>query len=365
MNGGLLEQAAAIEYADFLRYLDARGWTVVTSRRLDVAVRRKNDAEVVIPVDRDLGDFADAAVAAAQRVAQVEGRSTAAVLADLASVSSDVLRVARFTFNQQGSLPLAEGSDLLTGARTALLASACSVSRPNDRFHRRLTSKSAEAFIDRCRLGHTEHGSFVLTLLCPTELPTEDEPHFGRRTTEGLMRAVATTVALARQGAVDQIIQDPAAAPGLTANLCEAISGMLSNEAEARLSLAMSWSAILPPPTDLPSQVTIDHDLRTTFEDLSERLRPAAEPREGLYYGRVVSLSGEDNAEGQLAGDVTFQLHLGDELLNARASLDARQYGEALEAHRRQLHVAVQGQLVRRARVGTLTNITNLAIWQH
>ena len=38
------------------------------------------------------------------------------------------------------------------------------------------------------------------------------------------MRALASMVALARQSAVDQIIRDPAAAPGLTPNLCEATS---------------------------------------------------------------------------------------------------------------------------------------------
>ncbi len=80
--------AQKVEYTDALPYLLSRGWTRTTSKRDDVAILRKENAEVVLPLDRSLADYAESVATVAKRVADVEGGTAQHVLADLSTCAS-------------------------------------------------------------------------------------------------------------------------------------------------------------------------------------------------------------------------------------------------------------------------------------
>jgi hypothetical protein len=328
MTSEEIEFVSKIDYTDVQRYLESRGWFRSRSKRDEIAIFRKDREEVLLPLDRTLADYAEAIATVAVRVANVEGATPQKVLADLRHTRSDVLRTGR-TDNgtDDGSLGFAESTALIMGTRRAILAAACSVERPNERFHRRLALKNAQALIEKCRLAQTERGSFVISVLCPLDF--------------------SVTVRSLRVGGVNQVLEEvDSEKPPITANLCEALLDMMPTDERGDLWLDASWSPLVAQTRSFP-RVQVDRDMYPWFEQLSRTLRPAAESKRDLFIGRVIELHGEDNEVGDLEGDVTLQLTVGDDLLRARCALGSPDYAQAVSAHSRQRYLSLKGVLRR------------------
>lgn len=352
--------ALSVDYADALQYLLHRGWQRVRSRNDVIAILRKDQAEVLLPLDRELGDYGEAIARAAERIAALEGGTAHSVLEDLHHPRTDTVRAARTDAGtEDGSLGFDDAAAVLAGLRRSLLAAACSVERPSERFHRRMSLKRAQEFIAKCRLGQTEHGSFVVTVLCPLELDQLDLKHaFGRQTVETLISVVSKAVRLLRTDGPGRVADE---VQGITANLCDSLLEMMPADERADLWLSASWSPLLPAP-DLPSRVTIDRDLYSAFEMLARSLRPPTAPRSDLFVGRVVELHGEDNEEGTLEGDVLVVLQVGDELVRARVVLSAADYKTAMQAHAEQRYLRVRGELHRQLKNASIEKARDVQV---
>src|SRR5207253_123349 len=148
-----------------------RGWVADPSGSSSAATLFRHpdlgDAEVLLPLRRDLGDYTLRMADVIQALAVVEGRPHFEVLNELSGPPSDVLRLRVSAPDATlGNLPLDEGLQLLRGGRDMLLSAACSVIRPQA-FHPEMSLKQPNDFIKRCRLGQTERGSFVATIITP------------------------------------------------------------------------------------------------------------------------------------------------------------------------------------------------------
>src|SRR5262249_28672218 len=125
------------------------------------------DAEVLLPLRRELGEYIPRMADAVVALAVVERRSPLEVLNDLSGPPSDVLRLRVSAPDATlGNLPLDQGLQLLRGGCDMLLSAACSAIRPQA-FHREMSLKQPNDFIKSCRLGQTERGSFVAKIITP------------------------------------------------------------------------------------------------------------------------------------------------------------------------------------------------------
>lgn len=75
--------AQSVDYTDALKYLVHRGWQRMRSRTDAIAILRKDQTEVVLPLDRELGDYGEAIARAAASVAALEGGTVHSVLKDM------------------------------------------------------------------------------------------------------------------------------------------------------------------------------------------------------------------------------------------------------------------------------------------
>lgn len=355
--------AERVEWTAVRQYLVSRGWKSLASRRDDIAIFRKDKAEVLLPVDRELVDYAESVATIAVRVAELERRSAESVMNDLLHPQLDRVRAGRTDEgSEDGTLGFEESMQLIAGLRRALLAAACSEERPGERFHSRMNLKKSQEFIDRCRLGQTQRGSFVVSVLCPIELERTDSDYFGRRTVRRLFQSIGTATRLLRTDGVDAIAAVAEERPIITANICDAIIEMAPSKGDGDLWLDASWSPLVAEPDLNATRIRIDRDMLHAFADLAHILRPALEPRPDHFVGRVVELSGEDNDEGLLEGDVQFLFPVGEELVRARASLSSQDYMVALDAHRKQQFVSVRGVLRGQGKRATLDQVAEMRI---
>lgn len=368
MNDRIHDLAARVGDRDLRDYLTARLWTAIPSRLGHVAIFRSpgaGAAEIQIPLDPGLADYADALALAARRVSSFEGRPLEQLLRDLLQPRSDTIRYALTgAATETGTVGLLAGLSLVQGALKTLLASACSVQRPR-RFHPRMTLADAEGYVRACRLGQTEIGSYVLTIDAPLDIHAQldaTEVPFGRRATTYLLASTAHLAQSVRRGEASRILDESTDAPLVSVNLCEALVEMMPPDESADLQLTSAWSPLLPAPTTVPPAVRFDRTMFEPIEHLARQLRPSHGAETAKFVGKVVELSGAPNAAGQLEGDVVLQVQADDQLLKARVTLGVDDYANAGAAHLSQQYVAVHGQLHRGRRTHTLKNATNFTV---
>jgi hypothetical protein len=160
-----------------------------------------------------------------------------AIYKDLSGADRDVVRVRTADADDDGSVSLDTGVRLVTEAREMLLAAACAAQSPQPRY-RAGANREAIEYMRRVRLGQTEQGSFVVTLLAPVPpllqpqldpawAALDDEP-WERRVTRRLISALEAS----RNAAERALSGHPGAferavAQGVSANLCEAVANLI------------------------------------------------------------------------------------------------------------------------------------------
>jgi hypothetical protein len=316
-------------------------------------------AEVLVPLRRSYSDYPALVYELCLAVADVGESRPESVLSDIIAVRFDTLRFRAHVDDDEDSIPLREGSDFITGARSLLTAAACSATAPRRYYPGRHPSLANE-YLRNVRLGQTERGSYVVALLSPAltreeaassdpamdSLLLDDRPETaesaisadvvetdgggrvwrsrlaGRGVVETLLRAVdsADSAVASFKAKRDPAVFDQSVASGLSANLCSALL-TLQKAADLSIDLSVAWSPVLP------SSDFGQAPARLLRADSKEALSVAAE-----YLRKP---TGEDLVE--LVGVVTDLRRLGGSILG-RATLRVR-----LEGKQRSVRVHLGG----------------------
>ncbi len=352
-------------------YIRSNGWNRISTSNqafADVAIFRKNSDEVIVPQKTDFGDYARRIGDIVETLSNTEKRSKFQILNDILIPPPDILRF-RVTSptSENGTVPLAEGLGLIAGSKKALLASAHQVLHPH-RFHPRLKRAEADEFMNSCRLGQTEHGSFIATFICPVTVQIEfndpnsssptNEP-FSRKVTSGLIRGVSAILSAIDQDDLDPIKSQQDGSAIVSANLCDAIVEMQPTTM-TNLTIGASWAPTLTPPANLPNQIEIRRDYISAIKEIAKDLRPQVDPQEDLFIGKIDSLHGSASENGKVEGDVVLTfIYDDDEMLKAKINLGAKDYSLACDAHKLGKYVQVSGILHRSYRTNWIREPKN------
>src|ERR1019366_2724613 len=169
MRAQILDAKAlrAISPAALAAFARGEGWskTEVYGAHADVYA---GDArpEIILPRTDRLADYASVVSRLIGVFAKVMERDELEAYQDLVTADRDVVRVRASGGDDDGSVPLDTGVVIVAQARDMLLAAACAARIPQP-FYRAGANKEANDYMRRVKLGQTEHGSFVVTLLAP------------------------------------------------------------------------------------------------------------------------------------------------------------------------------------------------------
>ena len=362
------EQFAALRPEDVQLYLRSRGWQPDPDATTDKAVvyRYPNepDAEAIVPKSRELGDYAARLADVAGMLAAVEQRSLGQIVSDISGPPADILRLGIVESNATlGNLPLDEGIRLITGGRDLLLAAACSAHSPQP-YYPRQSFKDAVEFVESCRLGQTERGSFVTKFIAPVpalvdrqrsflddeEVDVPQEP-FARRSTIRLMEALSYVGDALETGAPEKILEG--VPRGVSANLCDAIKAMQPSGEQASLRIGISWSASRPRvPPALPPRVTFSQSSSGVLGEVSQQLRKRTTPQVDRVQGYVVELRADATLFEGFVGTVHLKADIGGKTARVKLMLsDKDQYVKACGAHTQGKPVSAAGVLQRGAKM--------------
>ena len=314
--------------------------------------------EIIVPRTECIGDYASAVADLIGTFAQVSGQDELTVYRSLVVADRDVVRV-RAATSDDGSVTLNDGADLVGGARDLLLSAACSLRDPRPAY-RAGANREAADLLKRVRLGQTDQGSFVVTLLTPVVppampalFPDPDDLNapIERRMTRRLVETLtAARRALERTAAGEEDAFGETVVSGVSANLCEALVRII--EPFPTLEVGVSWARTRSA-TVSGTVVRFGRSDAAILQEAARSFRDRAPRPDVRLYGFVRRLKrGESEDDGTigLVTDVDGQRQ------SVEAVLDGRDYERAVQGHRDRALVILEGDLERRGQRWRLLN---------
>ena len=354
MKVGIRDRGAllAVSPAALSAYARAAGWSRQERYRVHSDIYAGEGLpEIIVPQTEHLGDYASVVATLIDTFAAVADQDETTVYRDLVTADRDVVRVRAIDGDHSGSLSVDAGADLVCSARDMVLAAACSLVNPRP-FYRPGANREAADYIGRVRLGQTDQGSFVVTLLSPVVSPpiqmllpgsigAGDDP-FERRVTRRLAEALTG----ARKATDDTNGGNANAFPaavrhGVSANLCDALATL--TETLPKLDVSVVW-ARTHPRNELRTEVRFATHDGPILREASRALR-IREPQPGVVLvGLVQRLA---RGETDTDGTVTLRTSIDGQNQSVVVVLPRSDYHRAIQAHKQRAPVVMRGDLER------------------
>ena len=350
------ESLLAVSPAALSAYARTAGWQRSEPYRThsDVYV---GDArpDIIVPRTERLGDYASVVATLIDTFAETAGQDELSVYRALATADRDAVHV-RVAESEDGSVTLEDGVDLVRGARDLVLAAACSLREPQP-VYRAGANRDAVDLLKRMRLGQTEQGSFVVTLLTPVVPPNmslldPDDLHapIERRMTLRLIEALrAARQATEQAAAAEGIAFEDAMEHGVSANLCEALVRII--EPFPTLDVGVSWARTRP--VTPARTVRFGRADATLLREAARSFRERAPRPDVQLHGfvrRLARREADEDGTIRLATDVDGQQQ------SVTAVLEQADYERAVQAHKDRAMVVLEGDLERTGQRWRLLN---------
>ena len=353
---------AALSPRDVAGYLRSRGWQdsgpYGSYGRVFASSRNNETFEVILSTTNDARDFSRRMVELVDEVARFEDRSPYEVVADLTLAPFDVVRIRLQAADQYGSIKISEGVELHEEARNLMLWAANAAASPQPRKSwkgRRF--EEVGTYLDSVRLGQTQRGSFVLTLLSPWHFdPTSAGSldvfeTFGRRTTQKLASALVATQEAIRKVVVTNDLKpfDEAVTAGVSSNLCTSLA-RLAEEGNG-MDVTVDWSPSKP--ADGSVKVSMTRENASILAEAARHL-DQQEPDENVTIQGLVSQITED--PDRFDGNTVIETKVGNAIRRIKVQFGPDERTSVYQAAHHKRWIQVDGDLVRDGRQLSLRN---------
>ena len=351
-------------------YLKNKGWN--ETGKFGEAARifgRTDDGgqlhEVLVPTKTDVGDFKSVILNLLAALQDFEDRPLDYVANDIVLAKFDVFRIIAFKGDTSASLPLEDATVMLDKSLSMMASSAQSIITQQPFFQSRRSSEVSN-FLSKLRMGHTERGSFVVTLQTPIapdmsgSLPFPDmEPRitdepFERKVTTRLCSLLSEANKIANEPDPETLTES--VARGMSANFFESLADITEACGETGVNLDMTWASVRPihPAWNIKSKFIIEKEKVETLREAGRTLRTRVPETNIEIAGYVIALNKGENLERRTIKlyDITtspprvISVELGE------------YYNQAIDAHRDGKIVFVKGDLQKSTRLQNLVNIS-------
>ncbi len=320
--------------------------------------------EIVLPRTENLGDYASVVSTLVEIFASVADVDELALYRDLVTSDRDVIRV-RAPDSDDGAVSLDDGADFVRGAREMVLAAACSYNNPQP-LYRAGANKEARDYLRQMRLGQTEQGSFVVTLLSPVVPPPlqlaldlrPGELPEGDTTERRITRHLASTLKAARDAIEGTVGGESDAfaevvAQGVNANLCEALDTMIVPF--SNMDVSFVWARTRPM-SKAREVIHFSRDDAPILREAARAFRQRGPRLDERLVGFVNILKREEEEDD---GTIRLKAEIDGKLQSVNAVLSQSDYTRALKAHAERATVIAEGDL---ERVGQRWSLLNARI---
>jgi hypothetical protein len=362
----------AIRPLELVGYLRANGWheeQPLERGAFWLKESKEQSYELLLPLDSNLGDFANRMAEVLQVLERAEQRSQLEIVEDLMMVSADVIRPRLPGTSSEGSLSLEQGTIVYEQARNLMLAAACAAIERRPLYAKRKPEQAMQ-YLRHARFGPPKEGSYIVTIISPVppklssaqdlfEEESAFEP-FERRTVRVLAEALEAIGSAVREAAVTGKIDPMKAAVerGVSANLCEAILGLDEGGGGKGVEFTFSWSPSRGVPSHTRSPIALTPDVMPILTETARVFRETATVDGSEVIGTVQKLEHQESERGKVTVVGTA-----DGVPRAVVmELSGEDRVRAIHAYRERIPVKCVGELAREGKSWVLRNAREFAL---
>ena len=329
-------------------YARSEGWARTgTYRQYSDVYTGDGKPAIVVPRTDVIADYTMVVSDLIAVFAKALERDEISIYRDLTLADRDVLRVRAIDTDPDG-LPFETSHAMLNHTRGMLIAAASSLDE-NRPAYRSVASGQVANYLRRMRLGHTERGSFALVIVSPAVAPRlqtllpddadEVEPkerQVAQRLSQSLfaVRSAAESAVGGDTTAFGQVV-----AAGVSANLCEAVAGLVENV--AAFDVSFSW-AMTRPTSAQRGPVAFAHGDVPLLREAARIFRSNEPEYDQRIYGYIYQLT---PPQADIDGTVSLRTSTGGIERSVTAVLSQRDYARAIEAHDTRAIACLEGDL--------------------
>ncbi|WHT23168.1 hypothetical protein N8J89_19460 [Crossiella sp. CA-258035] len=300
---------------------------------------------IMLPLATDYADFPERFRDTLRALATIYDWDPAQLGERIAAARADLFFVRLDQEVADGTIPFRQAEATLDALLRMMKAAATTADDPTHSHRGRRSARVTEFLEDDIRLGHTQRGSFVFTVVSRLGDRGESAVSFPRKA----MTTLATGLHSARQLAVhwdESALSDPGRR-GLSASLVESLLELTQPEGLRALDLSFGWAAAEPPPVVDSSHIILDRNVMAGLPRVREVLvRNEEPPRRETLVGVVRTLNRDDSADDdQDVTSVVLAAHVGGRLRKVHVPLAGADYESAIRAHQNKRPMVVTGDL--------------------
>lgn len=372
----ILKAVSELKFTELQAYLRNTGWARIEAPKQSIALFQKQIGnsfyETLLPLSKDYSDYNYRIADVLESIAQAENREVHQVLTDLSIPPADTVRFRVINKDTVGgTISFLEGFNLLEGAKKALFTTACDIVQP-EKYHKRLGLKGAQQFIEECRLGQTEKGSFIASVICPFVNQTPEDKaqqlsifnqaeefkhSLTRKVTTRLMSSLAEVKSAIDRGEENRIV-DLEGENIISGNFLESIIELNSTKETTEIEIITSWSVFAEEQPQIAKAIKFSNDYIPVLENMISKIRPIDKGFEDDFIGKISLTKADPDIHSRAEGEIILNYIIGDEekVSKARVILNNEDYDKACEAHMQGKSVKVRGKLVTVGRSKTIEN---------
>lgn len=349
------EMIPEIPILNIIRYLELQGWhrrlnfpnekLIVFDGPLDM---NREEIQAVIPANESFKDYRDRVAGLIYSLSEIEERPVELILKDMINPNVDRLQVRVISeMSKDGTLPLTYAANLVNSLKDFLVAAACAEENPQPFYHR--ATKTSFDYINSCRFGQTNIGSFIINIesLIPTVveeqlslLHKEDFEHFNRRVIKRVQKGLGYVKDSIKENEITLITNYET---GFNANMCEALLSLGHEKVNFDLEYSVDWSIGIPKPTDVPDKVKIGHPDFVYLENAARVLRGTNEVIKKTIKGKILKLAVLGAIQSDAFGKITVCTKQDNKNINFTILLNSKHYKIACNAHRDNAEICAVG----------------------
>jgi hypothetical protein len=354
---------------DIETYLLARGWE--DRRRTSMfsiwaaPKDRPVQTQLFVPLSAKPHDFESRLRELVSTLAEIEGEDRDVLITNLRYATADLVRIRLVSPRVgPGELPIGDGADLFEGAKDLMLAAACAAINVRPNFGPRMPRQATD-YLDDVRLGQTERGSYVVTVISAVAAPEQrailpdDAAHLDIPFERQVTTLLVTALGAARDAAHSVLHEngslvafDDAVESGVSANLCDAIATMGAGNVAANVQVSVEWASSRPSTVVGPPSVAFDPAALPVVREAVAHLRQLGPFEDELVEGFVSRLTRGNEDE---IGTIVIEGETRGANRHVHVELPDDQYDLAVDAHRSRRPVRIHGTLYKRGRSWVLS----------
>lgn len=295
---------------------------------------------VILPSSKIFVDYEERLVNAVETLSRVLGEDRLRIAKAISSIGFDILKIRTAIGSGSYSLDLDEALDTLHGGYNLVDYSAVkATSQGLVKYVKGRRSKVVASYLDTVRMGQTEPGSFVLTLLLPTNSSSElvglgeDAISLGQKVSQTLLESLIHS---------KKIVEEKnKKSAQISANFAYTLAEMVKRSPKIEIGVEQKSARVF-------KSVDFSRDDEDSLREIADYLAPRIETLNTTVAGTVINLS---ETRGQRSGTFIVETIIDDEIKNVRVPYDRSNRKQVIEAYDRkaEITISLHGNLIKSA----------------